>query len=185
MWCKIEFLGVWDTVGALGLPLRAFDLVNWGRNTFHDTKLSENVQCGRQALAIDDRRKTFHPMVWDENDDLTAKRVRQVWFAGMHTDVGGGYESCDLSDISLKWMLDEARDKKLLIYKDHDITLHPKPDGFMNDSKKGLLGKLYRTEERKLTGKIKEARVHKSVIQRRDAGMGYDPWILKGNYRVD
>jgi len=99
--------------------------------------------------------------------------------------VGGGYESCDLSDISLEWMLSEARTKNLHIYKKHKITRNPKLDGFMNDSQKGFLGKLYRTEERKLTGKIKQARVHKSVIQRRDAGMGYDPWILKGNYRVD
>lgn len=185
MWCEIEFLGVWDTVGALGIPLRAFDLVNWGRNTFHDTTLSENIQWGRHALAIDDRRKTFHPMVWDETHEQTAKRVKQVWFAGMHTDVGGGYQCRDLSDISLKWMLDEARAKNLHIYADHEIELNPKPTGFMHDSKKGILGKLFRTKERGPEPKLKKLIVHKSVIQRHEAGMGYDPWILNGDYDVD
>ncbi len=184
MWCKIEFIGVRDTVSALGLPIKVLDFMHWGRNTFHDTQLSDCVLCGRHALSIDDRRKTFHPTLWDESHKPTAQCVKQVWFSGVHTDVGGGYQSRDLSDISLEWMVDEAFAKGLIIYPKHRISLNPKPAGFMNDSTKGLLGRLYRKRERILTSKLKTGIVHSSVIKRKEAGLGYDPWILLGPHTI-
>jgi hypothetical protein len=100
----VDFLGVFDTVGALGVP-GAFRQ----RHTFHDVKLSKQVVCARQALAIDERRIKFEPCLWEiEADADDPGRVRQVWFEGAHSDIGGGYGATGLSDTALLWMLREA-----------------------------------------------------------------------------
>ncbi|MGH3424565.1 MAG: DUF2235 domain-containing protein, partial [Nocardioidaceae bacterium] len=112
---RIEFLGVFDTVGALGVPGPARR-----RNQFHDVRLPDTVQCARQALAIDERRMTFEPCVWTVPDPPgrtpeqargsavpPRERVRQVWFEGVHSDVGGGYPDSALSDTALSWMVHE------------------------------------------------------------------------------
>ena len=69
MWTKIKFLGVWDTVAALGLPLKSVDVVvdkvPWWRHQFHNFELSESVENAYHALALDDERKTFHPVLWE------------------------------------------------------------------------------------------------------------------------
>ncbi|NKY44120.1 DUF2235 domain-containing protein [Nocardia cerradoensis] len=105
----IHFVGVFDTVGALGVPL----LTSW-RYRFHDVRLSRNVRYARQALAIDERRRMYAPCLWEVTDDpeggpTGADRVQQVWFEGVHTDIGGGYADSRLSDITLRWMVDQAR----------------------------------------------------------------------------
>jgi uncharacterized protein (DUF2235 family) len=105
---KIDFLGVFDTVGALGVP----GLTSL-RYRFHDVKLSANVHCARQALAIDERRRAFEPCLWEVPIEPNVKyrcnqRVKQVWFEGVHSDIGGGYVECGLSDITLQWMVAEA-----------------------------------------------------------------------------
>ena len=105
----IHFLGVFDTVGALGLPAP----MNLWNTTFNDVKFNSRVVNGRHALAIDERRRAFTPTLWKPADDQAAispKSVRQVWFRGAHSDVGGGYPETGLSDITLKWMIDEAED---------------------------------------------------------------------------
>ncbi|MFA6964583.1 DUF2235 domain-containing protein [Bosea sp. (in: a-proteobacteria)] len=100
------FVGVWDTVRALGVKgLNSFTL---GRHSFNNNRLHKGVPHGRQALAIDENRKTFAPELWEE-DEENPDRIKQVWFAGVHTDVGGGYGlKMGLSDITLDWMLKEA-----------------------------------------------------------------------------
>ena len=101
---RVDFLGVFDTVGALGVP-GAFRK----RHTFHDVKLSAQVMCARQALAIDERRIKFEPCLWEVEKDVDVTgRVKQVWFEGAHSDVGGGYAATGLSDTTLLWMLQEA-----------------------------------------------------------------------------
>lgn len=109
----ITFVGVFDTVGALGIP----GLTSW-RYRFHDVRLSPNVQRARQALAIDERRRMYAPCLWENTDDPDhgaggSERVRQVWFEGVHTDVGGGYTDSRLSNRSLRWMVDQAREAGL------------------------------------------------------------------------
>ncbi|GAA5059115.1 DUF2235 domain-containing protein [Nocardia callitridis] len=106
---KIDFLGVFDTVGALGVPgLSSL------RYRFHDVKLGSNVYCARQALAIDERRRNFEPCLWQVPVEPNIKyrrgfdRVKQVWFEGVHSDIGGGYAECGLADITLHWMVREA-----------------------------------------------------------------------------
>ncbi len=191
MKCQIKFIGVWDTVGALGLPFKTLDViinkVPWFKHEFHNTTLSENVEFGYHALSIDDERLTFHPTLWDERNVFPGQAIKQVWFAGMHTDVGGGYEEQELSDIALKWMIKEAKDKGLLIYR--KVKMDPNPDGFMHNSRSGF-GKFYRKKQRSLKGDITRPRVHQSVLDRvpdqnNNPDKKYNPWILKHNYDVE
>ena len=119
----IRCLGVYDTVGALGVPIPAFAIIGnlffRGVARFHDTVLSNIVENAFQALAIDERRGPFVPALWTaapgywkrgsgDNAAHGVQRVLQVWFAGAHADVGGGYQDRALADISLGWMLRRA-----------------------------------------------------------------------------
>jgi uncharacterized protein (DUF2235 family) len=103
---EIDFVGVWDTVGALGVPLGLFTLFNRHHYQFHDARLSPIIRHAYHALAIDEQRRTFQPMLW-ENPDPT-QVLEQRWFAGVHTNVGGGYEHDGLANCSLHWMKDKA-----------------------------------------------------------------------------
>jgi uncharacterized protein (DUF2235 family) len=103
----IRFLGVWDTVGALGLPVVGpRPLIARKRWGFHDTKLSSHVQIARQALAIDEKRASFLPTPWcaESEGKGKPKDVKQVWFAGCHSDIGGKH-----GRIAFRWMLEEAQ----------------------------------------------------------------------------
>ncbi|WIY06567.1 DUF2235 domain-containing protein [Amycolatopsis mongoliensis] len=108
----IRFLGVWDTVGALGIPLsggRWLHRLN-RRWQFHDMTLSSTVQSAFQALAVDEHRKSYVPAVWKPSRKPAEQNQEreQVWFAGAHSDVGGGYREHALSDIALRWLASRA-----------------------------------------------------------------------------
>lgn len=114
---EIHFIGVWDTVGALGIPVPGprwlkpvVTMVN-RRWAFHDTQLSSHVKGAFHALAIDEQRSAFRPTLWSRGpgDTDTEQELRQVWFAGVHSDIGGGYPETSLSDIALLWMVHHAR----------------------------------------------------------------------------
>jgi uncharacterized protein (DUF2235 family) len=106
---RVKFIGVWDTVGALGIPLDGpMALANkfW---EFHDLRLSRSVDYAYHALAIDEKRKPFRPTLWEQHPEAHASQVlEQVWFTGVHSNVGGGYPDTGLSDIALLWMVGKA-----------------------------------------------------------------------------
>lgn len=104
---KVTFLGVWDTVGSLGVPGHLFDQVNHKLYGFYDTGLCPIVARACQALAIDEHRDNFVPTLWT-GDVPEGCSVDQVWFAGAHADVGGGYLTRGLADIPLHWMASQA-----------------------------------------------------------------------------
>ena len=108
---EIHFVGVWDTVGALGHPDRrrahAVDRKRW---SFHDTTLSSHVRFAFQALAIDEQRGPFRPTLWEQQEGATGQTLEQLWFAGVHSDVGGGYSDPGLAEIPLLWMVERARE---------------------------------------------------------------------------
>ena len=113
---RIHFIGVWDTVGALGIPVLG---PRWlkpivtrlnHRWEFHDTKLSTRVKGAFHALAIDERRAVFAPTLWHQQPGADGQELKQVWFTGVHCDIGGGYPDASLSDIALLWMADRARE---------------------------------------------------------------------------
>ncbi|MDH3442568.1 MAG: DUF2235 domain-containing protein [Deltaproteobacteria bacterium] len=104
---KIKFLGVWDTVGALGIPLEHLEQLNMKFYEFHDTRLSTIVEHAYHAMAIDEHREAFDVCLWNP-DTEPAQELEQRWFVGAHCDVGGGYIERELSDITLGWMQDKA-----------------------------------------------------------------------------
>lgn len=192
MWSTIEFIGVWDTVAALGLPSGFLNMIldPFIPNQFHDFGLSPSINYARQALSIDERRKIFSPILWDTPKEKGSEnKIIQMWFCGVHTDVGGGYPEDDLSNISLKWMLDEAMSFGLLIYKKSSayttlMNYTPNPNGEMHNEIKGI-GKLYKAETRKWNTKTRGTpTIHESVLKRTQNSHNtdepkYDPWVLK------
>ena len=119
----VDFVGVWDTVGALGIPIDGFRPPLLTRQwTFHDTTLSRYVLNAYHAIAIDERRRPFRPTLWVKKDDAKDQTLEQVWFAGVHCDVGGGYRDPALSEIALLWMAEKARACGLMLKPDHLVT---------------------------------------------------------------
>lgn len=104
---KIKFIGVWDTVGALGIPLDVLSDAKMKFYEFHDTKLCSLVENACQAIAIDEHRRDYDVCLWNP-DAAPAQVLEQRWFMGAHCDVGGGYKDRRLSDLTLRWMQDKA-----------------------------------------------------------------------------
>lgn len=130
---EIAMVGVWDTVGSLGIPslVGQVDPILYG---FLDTGLSPSVKSAYQAISIDERRRAFPPTLWDSNA-LPGQTLEQVWFAGCHSGVGGGCPNAGLSDITLKWMIDKCLAHGLEIdplvgktYEELDIAAHALDD---------------------------------------------------------
>lgn len=194
MWCKIKFLGVWDTVAALGVPIKGIDVIidkipGLGHR-FHDLRLSESVENAYHALAIDDERKTFRPELWD-SQLAEGQTMKQVWFCGMHTDVGGGYPDQELSDIALEWMIQMAEKHGLRIFPRHKIKMSGNADGMMHDSRGGAFTKFYRRKIRSWPTKthgnpcIHESVQKRSLNRHNTSSPSYKPWILGKGYNCD
>ncbi len=195
MWTRIRFLGVWDTVAALGLPGKFMDVVldNLPRfqHKFHNFRLSPSVENACQALAIDDERKIFHPLIWDP-DKLDYQTIKQVWFCGVHTDVGGGYEDQGLSDIALEWMIQQAVGFGLKIYPKHKVEIQQNINGEMHDARDSFIKKrLYKKEVRSWNSETHgKPVIHESVLQRKEnrdyiERLPYDPWILRQKHNLE
>ena len=104
---KVKFLGVWDTVGALGIPLDLLKRLNMQFYEFHDTKLSTIVENAYHAVAVDEHRVDYDACLW--TPELKPEQsLHQRWFLGAHCDVGGGYKDRRLSDLTLRWMQENA-----------------------------------------------------------------------------
>jgi uncharacterized protein (DUF2235 family) len=137
---SIKCVGVWDTVGSLGVPTSG--PVGWltrRRYGFHDVTLSSWVEHAFHALAIDERRKPFAPSLWQVSDAERKKpdfkqRIEQVWFPGVHSNVGGGYPDARLSDLTLAWMLGKVGDCGLALKPNAKESLRGDCCGTLYDS---------------------------------------------------
>jgi uncharacterized protein (DUF2235 family) len=113
----VQMVGVWDTVGSLGIPGIFFNFLNQKKYGFLDTALHPCIAQAYHAVSIDERRAQFKPTLW-ENPDGTDRpndsQVEQVWFPGVHCDVGGSYQKSQLSDITLSWMMHKAKENGLI-----------------------------------------------------------------------
>lgn len=137
----IHFIGVWDTVGALGIPsgLGLLSLLDSPeRYAFNDTKLNPNIKHARHAVSIDERRASFQPTLWDEDNLSADSDLKQVWFPGVHSDVGGGYPQAGLSNGALLWMIDEAQHCGLAFKPAMLEQIQSSALGDMHDSFTGL-----------------------------------------------
>ena len=219
---SIEFVGVWDTVDAYGMPIDELTdgIDRWVYPlSMPECSLSTKVRKGCHALALDDERNTFHPVLWDERHgntnavrELLANKevpgpavaekeanhtddewISQVWFAGMHSNVGGGYPDDALSCVSLTWMTNEARKRGLHFYDESLAQMVAKADplGRIYDSRSGLKA-YYRYNPRSIhalanatTVRIGRAKIHQSVVDRlKAAPEAYAPIGLPQAYAV-
>jgi len=180
----IEFIGVWDTVGALGIPgldgrFRLLKGLDW---QFHDVKLSRVVKNAFHALAIHEHRAEFMPTLWEKQppwEKQTAPPAQQVleqmWFSGAHSDVGGGYPETGLSDVALEWMVGKAQDPGGLEFDRGALNLRPDSFAEGHDSF-GTFYKILSWLEGKPGGAMRQFReyptsvtcedIHPSVLQR-------------------
>ena len=182
----VHFVGVWDTVAAYGLPIdeltQAVDKWVWPMS-FRDRSLLPSVGHARQALSLDDERRTFFPIPWDEKAEAKLRemdssihpdRLQQVWFAGAHADVGGGYPDDGLSYVPLCWMIDEAK-KQGLVFEPAlvgEYVALATPTGRIYDPRAGF-GAFWRYQPRDaqvLMGKGITPIVHGSVMTRMICG---------------
>lgn len=183
----IRLLGVWDTVDAVGLPFALADVWNkvvW-QYKFETTTLCSSVERGCQALALDDSRAEFEPVLWNEDDPSTRRRADQVWFPGAHANVGGGYPQQGMSLVALDWMMRQAEAQGLRFVehtRDEYRTAHSFADK-LYDPRSGL-GVFYRWKPRNVTELcarrgITHPRVHISAVERVvQAPWGYAPGNL-------
>ena len=195
---KIDFLGLWDTVAAYGLPI---DEMARGVSRYlfplelPDRRLNKKVVRACHALSLDDERTTFHPVLWDEANELlpggdewdtSAERITQVWFAGVHSNVGGGYPDDSLAHVPLTWMMSEAGAHGLRFKQrpgqEPDAFLQSQSaqdkDGRLYDSRSGL-GGYYRygprdvellsnsiSDDPRERVKVLRPKIHCSVLER-------------------
>ena len=177
---KIDFLGVWDTVDAYGGPIdeitRAIDYWYWPLS-MPDQFMNRKIGRACHALALEEERDSFHPVLWDDryvrNDDklyavdyswkpapadsdrplaqIDRERISQVWFVGVHSDIGGGYSRAGLSYHSLAWMMERANVYGLQYLTTQASWLRSFIDPYdkLNDSRHGLAG-YYRYQPRRL-----------------------------------
>jgi uncharacterized protein (DUF2235 family) len=120
---KVRMVGVWDTVGSLGVPGHLFSDFDQAKYGFLDTTLNPCIQNAYHAISLDERRASFLPTLWTNPDGSSRNnddQVQQVWFPGVHCDVGGSYAQCELSNITLRWMVDNAK-RCGLVFDDTEV----------------------------------------------------------------
>ena len=211
----VEFVGLWDTVDAYGLPVdeltRAIDVFLWPL-TMRDYTLNQRVLRACHALALDDERNSFHPRLWNDRGDaidpkhppagpdgaplaphIRHERISQVWFAGVHSNVGGGYPNDGLAHIPLLWIMGQAKHCRLRFEERISDELRALSDenAPIYDSRRGV-GGYYRYNPRRIEQLVRANRlsigpvkVHESVLRRIRAGHdGYAPIVLPPGFAV-
>jgi uncharacterized protein (DUF2235 family) len=129
----IRCIGVWDTVGALGIPGDLGRRLLGKRFYFQDVQLNDKVQVALHAIAIDEKRSAFAPTLWvrpREAGAVPGQTVEQVWFSGAHSNVGGSYEDAGLSDVALDWMVKRVSRLTGLRFDRRYLETYVKPDAY-------------------------------------------------------
>ncbi|MEM7220782.1 MAG: DUF2235 domain-containing protein [Pseudomonadota bacterium] len=230
-YANIKLIGVWDTVDAYGAPIdeigRAWDVVIYPLS-LKDRDLHHRIDYARHALSLDDQRESFSPMLWNEasvteeprtdgnrsaqSENPERPKLLQIWFPGVHGNVGGGYPQDHIAMIPLLWMIDEAKDlglnfidSQVETYRNSGSSLAP-----LGDSRSGI-GVAYRFHPREIERLNQEspsewpskllklfgigarknvvdngkAKIHEGVFQHiLDGGDGYAPINLPLEYDV-
>ncbi|HJX19248.1 MAG TPA: DUF2235 domain-containing protein [Acidiferrobacterales bacterium] len=179
---RIRFIGVWDTVGSLGIPATGVpfsrDYYQW-----HDTELSKIVDYAYHALAIDEHRKDFAPAVWTVRKPENVE-VEQRWFVGAHSNVGGGYRNDPLPKLALAWLQHKAKAAGLG-FKADVVVSDQDPLADINDSYSEFMFGLYKhfkggKRHYRAFGRGVNETVDDSVWKRWEARPDYRPPTLSG-----
>jgi uncharacterized protein (DUF2235 family) len=201
---KIEFMGIWDTVSSLGAPqIRELDYIIdiFIPHKFYDLEPENCVKHVYHAIAVDDERRTFWPLVWNEKsfygeddngaednnaeDKRKGKIIEQVWFPGMHSNVGGGYHRQELANVTLDWMIARLEQHREIApnggidFKsdiENDANADADPFGKLHNSRDGLaifyrynprpIEKLCKDRLSQLNSSKGKVKIHDSVIRR-------------------
>lgn len=201
---KIRFMGVWDTVDAYAIPsdtlAKMLDSLFYISFREHDNLLNESVESACHALSIDDQRRVFEPVLWRENPELEDdensndhQRIKQVWFSGVHSNVGGGYPRQGMAWNALEWMMLHARQAELRFVNEdiYQFTENKDVHDKMYDSRSGL-GAYYVFKPRNIarlwqnyTSKKTKPRIHISVFERiATRSEGYAPSNLPEEFEI-
>lgn len=184
----IHFIGVWDTVGALGVPaLSRYGLLRKVirraakgsalAHGFHDMKLGAGVSHAYHAVAIDERRGPFEPSLWEKGEESTEQQVEQAWFAGAQCGVGGGYVDAGLSDHAFMWLAAKALAAGLELDRRYlALRLDPNCHGELRDSM-SLVYRPFPAHVRRLGRSTTRAEaIHQSALRRHhEATNAYGP----------
>jgi uncharacterized protein (DUF2235 family) len=190
----VEFIGVWDTVAAYGFPVDG--IADFWNEFIYPFKFTDHclhpcVRKARQALAIDEERRTFSPELWDERDEIAgSERIEQVWFAGVHSNIGGGYPKQGMSLITMDWMIGHAIKSGLVIDSSdrNYVSSHSNVNDKLYDSRAGL-ATIYRYRPRDIAVLCADhgiqPRLHISVAQRMARSTnGYAPGNLSPEFTL-
>ncbi len=165
----IKFVGLFDTVEAFGVPIEEFrSAIDWAiwPISFRNKTLSETVLRACHALSLDDERTAFHPLRIDRKTAKDRARVKEVWFAGVHSDVGGGYPEDDLALVPLNWMADEIGDDLRFIDGARKVLAEKaSPYASKHDSRGGL-SVFYRYSPRTVGDNGGPPLIHYSVAEK-------------------
>lgn len=175
---NVHMIGVWDTVGALGIPVNWLNNFNPFLHKFHNTSLNKAVKFAYHAIAIDESRKNFSPTLWDDKA-ADGQTIEQIWFAGSHSDIGGGYPERDLSDITLNWMISKARKQGLKFKPGYANKIKPDPYGYLHNAREGI-NMLYFKKLREIS-KEKKSNLYETVAKR----MAYKKNIPEPEYKPE
>lgn len=183
---RMRYIGVWDTVGALGVPNRFWLLSRFlnRKYQFHDTNLSSTVQGARHAVGLDERRRDFEPALWSNLDRLNcnteegeALPFQQLWFPGDHSSIGGGGKVEGLAQAALGWIAEGAEDAKLGFHQAALYEYSQAADYLADVLSSGRERRFYQKRARKGPTRIED--VAPITIQRwRDADPPYRPKSL-------
>ena len=172
----IQFIGVWDTVGALGAPGLVGQMINKNKYKYHDIGLNPNIKNAVHAMAVDERRKPFKPSIWTRPAEWKGD-LQQAWFAGVHSNVGGSYSPDGLANEALHWMVEKAESIGLEVDRDYLAYFRPCFNSMLVDS----MTMAYRVMgpfERQIGKHISDGEMlHQSVLDRMQ--------FAKCNYRPD
>lgn len=182
----IRFIGVWDTVGSLGAPGAIGQIFNRGKYKYHDIGLNPAIENACHALAIDERRKPFAPSLWTRPAGW-AGTLEQVWFPGVHSNVGGSYSPDGLANEALHWMVEKAEGLGLEFNEAYLAHYRPCFNSVLNDS----MSPMYRAMGpyvRPIGEHLADGEaLHQSVLDRMKlAECAYDPpnvksWLARGH----
>ena len=166
--CKPHFIGVWDTVTSLG---------HIHGKKFYDQTLNPDVKNAYQAISIDEKRKKFPVSLWDESKKQEHQTIEQVWFSGVHCNIGGYYLERGLSDIVFAWLMDKAVKHGLKLKEKWKDNLNQDYTDVLHNSRKGVW-KLWRKADRNIPC---DAKIHRSVFDRMKSEKSYQPSALINN----